>query len=86
MSPSLADCTVLNEVSTQHQSASVRNHSVRLKYYSHAVGILDRRQSMRNCKRRPTLRCPVQSFLHNFLRVRIECRGGLIQKQHPRIP
>lgn len=50
-----------------------------------AVRLLDRRQPVRDGNRRSALGGVVESSLDDLLRGRVEGRGGLVEKKHPRV-
>ena len=53
--------------------------------HQHLVGVLDRRQSVRDDERRPAFEQMLQGLLDERFRFGIERRGGLIQDQDGRV-
>ena len=79
MRPVFADCTVLDEVSWRGGSLVARGEQK--MYNSHAVSILNSRQSVGNGNGRPTPSCLIQSILYHLLGRRVERRSGLVGGQ-----
>jgi hypothetical protein len=55
------------------------------KKYSHAVSVLDSRQSVSNCDGRSALGSFIKRLLDNLLRVGVKRRRSLVEQKHPRI-
>ena len=70
------DFPVFDEVTAQIGSSQPWKRHVE-RYNSHAVGVLNSRESVRDGDGGSALGCLIQRFLYDFLRVGIKRRGGL---------